>query len=116
MSRLIYNAGGYSLSHLQGKLQCGLGGYTTASSIRAGFAGYAGTGNMAFAKDSWIDDRCWTLAVDAGSGNVAVTSPWSSGYSTIISPQSYAVTSNNNVFSNLEKTVDLIISLILYIK
>jgi hypothetical protein len=106
MSRLIYNSGGYSLSHLRDKLQCGLGGYTTASSIRAGFAGYAGTGNMAFAKDSWIDDRCWTLAVDSGSGNVAVTSPWYSGYSTVIEPQSYAVTSNNNVWVSINASAN----------
>jgi hypothetical protein len=101
MSRLVYNTGGYSLSHLQSKLQCEGGGYTTASSIRAGFAGYAGTGNMAFAKDSWIDDRCWELNVDTGSGSVAVTNPWSSGYSSRILPQSYAVTSNNNVWVSI---------------
>ena len=96
MSKLFY-VGGYNLSGLRSWITCGGGGYTTASSMRAAFAGYGSTGNMAFATNSWINSRCWDLGVDAGSGTVAVTSPWSSGYSAYHSaPQAYAVTSNNN--------------------
>jgi len=102
MSKLVYT-GGYTLSQLRDWISCGNGGFTTASSMRAKFAGYAATGNMAFATNSWIDDRCWTLAVDAGAGQVAVTAPWSSGYTSgsIYPPQNFAVTSNNNVWVTL---------------
>jgi hypothetical protein len=96
MSKLFYT-GGYALSTLRSWITCGGGGYTTASSMRSAFAGYGSTGNMAFATNSWINSRCWDLAVDAGTGTVAITNPWYSGYSTYhYSPQSYAVTSNNN--------------------
>ena len=67
MGKLV-SVGGYALSTLRSIIECGNGGFTTASSIRGKFAGYAGTGNMAFATNSWINTRCWTLAVDAGAG------------------------------------------------
>ena len=104
MSQLIYNGGGYALSTLRGYLTCGVvGGFTTASSIRSNFAGYAGTGAMSFAMDSWINTRCWRLTVYSGSGTVAVTSPWSSGYSSNhATPMASAVTSNNNVWVTID--------------
>ena len=102
MGKLV-SVGGYALSTLRSIIECGNGGFTTASSIRGKFAGYAGTGNMAFATNSWINTRCWTLAVDAGAGQVAVTAPWSSGYTagSIYPPQNFAVTSNSDVWVTL---------------
>lgn len=107
MSKLTYYDG-YSLSQLRSLVECGYGGFTTASSIRGMFAGYSSTGNMSFATYSWIDSRCWTLAVDTGSGSVAITSPWYSGYtaSAFYPPQSYAVTSNNNAWVTLNAVPD----------
>jgi len=102
MSKIAYYDG-YTLSQLRELVACGLGGYNTASNIRSLFAGYASTGNMAFATYSWIDSRCWTLNVYDGSGYVAVTSPWNSGYtSSHYPPQSYAVTSNNNPWVTID--------------
>ena len=103
MGKLV-SVGGYALSTLRSLVECGYGGFTTASSIRAKFAGYAATGNMAFATNSWINTRCWTLAVDAGAGEVAVTAPWSSGYTagSIYPPQNFAVTSNNNPWVSID--------------
>ena len=97
MGKLV-SVGGYSLSTLRSFVECGFGGFTTASSIRAKFDGYAAAGNMGFATNSWINTRCWTLAVDTGAGQVGVTAPWSSGYSasSITPPQNFAVTSNND--------------------
>jgi len=99
MGKLV-NVGGYALSTLRSFVECGTGGFTTASSIRAKFAGYAATGNMAFATNSWINTSCWTLGTTAGAGQVAVTAPWYSGYSAsdIYPPQAFAVTSNSNVW------------------
>jgi hypothetical protein len=98
MSQLIYT-GGYALSTLRSWIECGYGGFTTASSMRAAFAGYGSTGAMSFATHNYINTRCWNFGVDAGSGTVAITSPWSSGYSTYHAiPQSYAVTANNNLW------------------
>jgi hypothetical protein len=102
MSKLFY-VGGYNLSALRSWISCGLSGYNNASTMRGLFAGYASSGNMAFATNSWINSRCWDLAVNSGSGSVSVTSPWYSGYSTYHSaPQSYAVTSNNNAWVTLD--------------
>jgi hypothetical protein len=101
MSKLFY-VSTYNLSDLRSWIACGLSGYNNASTMRGLFAGYASTGNMSFATNNWLNSRCWDLAVDAGSGTVAVTSPWSSGYSTYhSSPQAYAVTANNNSWVTL---------------
>jgi hypothetical protein len=107
MSKLTYYDG-YSLSQLRSLVECGFGGFTTASSIRGMFAGYGSTGNMAFATYSWIDSRCWTLEVYSGSGSVAILSPWNSGYtaSAFYPPQSYAVTSNNNAWVTINASPD----------
>jgi len=103
MGKLV-QVGGYALSTLRSLVECGYGGFTTASSIRAKFHGYAAAGSMGFATYSWINTRCWTLAVDAGAGQVAVTSPWSSGYSasSIYPPQNFAVTSNSNSWVQID--------------
>lgn len=107
MGKLV-QVGGYALSTLRSLVECGFGGFTTASSIRATFAGYGSTGNMGFAFNSWINTRCWTLAVQSGAGQVAVTAPWSSGYtaSAIYPPQNFAVTSNNNPWVTLNAAPD----------
>lgn len=103
MGKLV-SVGGYALSTLRSYIECGLGGFTTASSIRAKFAGYAATGNMAFATNSYINTRCWTLAVESGAGLVAVTAPWYSGYtaSSFSPPQNFAVTSNSDVWVTID--------------
>ena len=104
MSQLIYNGGGYALSTLRSYLTCGVvGGFTTASGIKSAFAGQGSTGSMAFAMDSWINTRCWRLTVYSGSGTVAVTSPWASGYANDHPvPMAGAVTSNNNVWVTID--------------
>jgi hypothetical protein len=104
MSQLIYNGGGYALSTLRSYLTCGVvGGFTTASGIKSAFAGQGSTGSMAFAMDSWINTRCWRLTVYSGSGTVAVTSPWASGYSSNHPvPMAGAVTSNNNTWVTID--------------
>jgi hypothetical protein len=107
MSKLVYT-GGYTLSQLRDWVACGLSGYNTASNMRSLFAGYGSTGSMAFATNSWIDSRCWTLAVDTGAGQVAITSPWYSGYTSgsLYPPQSYAVTSNYTPWVTLNASPD----------
>ena len=52
--RLSYQSGGYALSTLRSYLACDGSGFNTASSMRGQFFGYAGTGNMSFAANSWI--------------------------------------------------------------
>ena len=102
MGKLSYQSGGYALSTLRSYISCDGSGFNTASSIRARFAGYAGTGNMSFAKDSWINSRCWRLTVYSGSGTVAVTHPWASGYTTDHDPATYAVTANNEPWVTID--------------
>lgn len=102
MGKLSYQSGGYALSTLRSYISCDGSGFNTASSMRARFAGYAGTGAMSFAKDSWINSRCWRLTVYSGSGTVAVISPWASGYSSSHDPAAYAVTSNNNSWVSID--------------
>jgi hypothetical protein len=108
MSQILYT-GGYALSTLRSWIACGINidQFSRASIMRAAFAGYGATGNMAFATNNWVNTRCWDLAANSGSGTVAVTSPWSSGYSTYhSSPQAKAVTANRDVWVNINAIPD----------
>ena len=106
MSKL-FQVGGYTLSQLRNWLTCDglVGGFTTASSIRAGYYGYASTGNMAFATNSWINSRCWTLNVYTGAGYVSHDT-FGTGwvYDAIYPPQNYAITSNQSVWVTINAT------------
>lgn len=106
MSKLFY-VGGYALSTLRNWLTCDglVGGYTTASSMRGAFYGAASTGNMAFATNSWINSRCWTLNVYSGAGYVA-NDTFGTGwvYDAIYPPQAKAVSSNQASWVTINAT------------
>lgn len=106
MSKIDY-FGGYTLSQLRNFLTCDglVGGYTTASSMRGAFYGAGSTGNMAFATNSWINSRCWTLNVYSGAGYVA-NDTFGTGwvYDAIYPPQAYAVSSNQASWVTINAT------------
>lgn len=106
--RLSYQSGGYALSTLRSYLACDGSGFNTASSMRGQFFGYASTGAMSFAANSWIMSRCWTLAVDAGSGKVIMLSPYDTGPQQYLGELPYAhhtTTShpNENIYLGVEE-------------
>ena len=96
MGRLYY-VGNVTFSQLRSYVECGQGGFTTASSIRGRYytsppSGVSSTGSFSGQfRNQWINSRCWTLSSDGG-GSVAVTDPWYSGYSEYHYPAAYAVT------------------------
>lgn len=109
MGKIIYFGSSFQLSQLRSQIvECGYGGYTTASSIRGAIfanppSGVSATGSFASQFGGrWINSRCWTLSSDGG-GSVAVTSPWYSGYTSgaIYPPQSYGVSSSYDVWVTL---------------
>jgi len=109
MGKLFY-VGGYNLSELRNWLTCDglVGGYTTASSMRNKFVAAGGpTGSMAFATNSWINSRCWTLNVYSGAGYVA-NDTFGTGwvYDAIYPPQAYAVSSNQAVWVTINAMGD----------
>ncbi len=114
MGKIIYFGSSFQLSQLRSQIvECGYGGYTTASSIRGAIfanppSGVSATGSFASQFGGrWINSRCWTLSSDGG-GSVAVTSPWYSGYTSgaIYPPQSYAVSQSYDVWVTLNASPD----------
>jgi hypothetical protein len=97
MGRIYYAGSSVTLSQLRSYVECGQGGYTSASSIRGKFFtnppnGTSSTGSFSGQfRNQWINSRCWTLSSDGG-GTVSVTSPWYSGYLDSHFPATYAVT------------------------
>ena len=110
MGKLI-STGNVTFSQLRSYVECGQGGFTTASSIRGRFftnppSGVSSTGSFSGQfRNQWINSRCWELTADPG-GTVAVISPWSSGYSTYHFPAQYAVTESYTPWVNLNAIPD----------
>lgn len=110
MGRLYY-VGNITFSQLRSYVECGQGGFTTASSIRGRFftsppSGLSSTGSFSGQfRNQWINSRCWTLSSDGG-GSVAVTNPWFSGYSTGHFPATYAVTQSYTSWVTLNAVPD----------
>lgn len=100
MSQLLYVGGSMNMSTIRSYLTCGLiGGYTTLSSIRNGFAGAGSTGHMSFPLNAYINTACWRMTVVAGDGTVAVISPWQSGYAfDLPKPQAKIFSANQGVW------------------
>lgn len=111
MGRIYYAGSSVTFSQLRSYVECGQGGFTSASSIRGKFytsppSGVSSTGSFSGQfRNQWINSRCWVLSSDGG-GSVAVTSPWSSGYSTYHFPATYAVTQSYDSWVTLNAVAD----------
>jgi hypothetical protein len=108
MGRIYYAGSSITLSQLRSYVECGEGGYTSASSIRGKFFtnppnGVSSTGSFSGQfRNQWINSRCWAISVD-GYGSVAVTSPWYSGYfSNYSHVATYAVTQSYSSWVTLD--------------
>lgn len=107
----IYYVGNVTFSQLRSYVECGQGGFTTASSIRGRYytsppSGVSSTGSFSGQfRNQWINSRCWELTSDGG-GSVAVTDPWYSGYSTYHYPAAYAVTQSYTSWVTLNASPD----------